>query len=572
MNKWQQLSEGDEIIEGASVPSPPSSSSVLSPPSKMKYNRNKHNNDINDQDFGELITINFSDDIPDTDNHNSDSKNNSSVCGATMNFINSIVGAGIIGIPYAIGQCGFFMGVIMLILIAYLINRSVIMLIECGLEKGKLDLEELCEHLLGIKGYYLSLTSMMMFAIGGMIAYLVIYGDTMPYVLNAILASYDVTVSRELVMCISATFIILPLCLMKNLESLEWTSSFSVISDIALALIVAIGAPAAAAQQGIKMESSQLAFARSTIFAGMGTISFAFVCQHNSFLVFRSLKEPTQKTWTKVAHGSLMVSFSICCTFGLAGYLNFLDQTRGNVLDNFSDSDRTISVARFFLAICMILTFPMECFVARHCLLSIMNKYYTSISTTTTTTNNNYSSEGSILKRVVDIFSSSSKSSSYTSKKLASEDTNDDNSRSIVMNTLHSKNDNIQTTEEKDENGMDNNENTFNILDSTPARIAVTVFLWASTLIVSIIANDLSIVLALTGCLAASFLGYIIPGLVYIKTYDCEFHQMINSIINNHTISFISIIKFGLPLFMIIFGLLSLVIGVTTVIFFDPNE
>jgi amino acid permease len=443
------------------------------------------------------------------------------------------------------------------------------MLIECGLEKGKLDLEELAEHLLGIRGYYLALSSMMMFAIGGMTAYLVIYGDTMPYVLNAILASYSLTVSREFVMCISATFIILPLCLMKNLESLEWTSSFSVFSDIALALIVAIGAPAAAAQQGIKMDISQLVFARSTIFAGMGTISFAFVCQHNSFLVFRSLREPTQKTWTKVAHGSLIVSFSICCTFGLAGYLNFLDKTKGNVLDNFSDTDKTISVARFFLAVCMILTYPMECFVARHCLLSIINKYYAS------TNQSNSLYEGSFLRRVVDILSSSSKSLSYTSKKLASEDLNEDNNysnnSSIVMNSLHSKNDNI--TEEKDDNGADSNyEITFSILDSTPARICVTVFLWGSTLLVSIIANDLSIVLALTGCLAASFLGYIIPGLVYIKTYENDFHHMINSIMNNNAISFISIMKFGLPIFMIIFGLLSLVIGVTTVLFFDPNE
>lgn len=58
----------------------------------------------------------------------------SSVYGASFNFINSIVGAGIIGIPYALKLCGFYTGIIMLILVAFLVNQSVIMLIECGLK------------------------------------------------------------------------------------------------------------------------------------------------------------------------------------------------------------------------------------------------------------------------------------------------------------------------------------------------------------------------------------------------------------------------------------------------------
>ena len=35
--------------------------------------------------------------------------------------------------------------------------------------------------------------------------------------------------------------------------------------------------------------------------------------------------------------------------------------------------------------------------------------------------------------------------------------------------------------------------------------------------------NDLGLVLSLTGAVAASVLGYILPGLIYIKTYDEEF-------------------------------------------------
>ena len=54
----------------------------------------------------------------------------SSMFGASFNFVNSIIGAGIIGIPYALKLCGFYVGVLMLILVAVLVDKSVIMLIE----------------------------------------------------------------------------------------------------------------------------------------------------------------------------------------------------------------------------------------------------------------------------------------------------------------------------------------------------------------------------------------------------------------------------------------------------------
>lgn len=58
-----------------------------------------------------------------------------------FNFVNSIVGAGIIGIPIAIKECGLFMGIFLLILVAYLVDQSVILLIDCGIQAKKTNFE-----------------------------------------------------------------------------------------------------------------------------------------------------------------------------------------------------------------------------------------------------------------------------------------------------------------------------------------------------------------------------------------------------------------------------------------------
>jgi sodium-coupled neutral amino acid transporter 11 len=53
----------------------------------------------------------------------------SSLIAASMNFTNSIVGAGIIGLPYAFLQAGFFSGLILLILLTILVDFTVNLLV-----------------------------------------------------------------------------------------------------------------------------------------------------------------------------------------------------------------------------------------------------------------------------------------------------------------------------------------------------------------------------------------------------------------------------------------------------------
>lgn len=47
----------------------------------------------------------------------------SGIFGASSNLVNSIVGAGIIGIPYALKQSGLVTGVLLLLLVAYLTGK-----------------------------------------------------------------------------------------------------------------------------------------------------------------------------------------------------------------------------------------------------------------------------------------------------------------------------------------------------------------------------------------------------------------------------------------------------------------
>jgi sodium-coupled neutral amino acid transporter 11 len=347
----------------------------------------------------------------------------------------------------------------MLLTVAILVDRSVIMLIEIGIKEQKYNFEDLALHLLGVHGYYVTLLFMFIFAYGAQIAYMVIIGDTIPIFLEN---SLGYSVNREIVMVTFATIIILPLCLLKNLSSLSKTSFVSILSDIFIVIIVVINSYSKAQKQDASQSLNGMVYININIFAGIGTMAFAFVCQHNSFLVYKSLKEPTIENWKFVAHFSITISFLISLTLGIFGYLAFKDKTNGDILTNFSSDNSLINFARFLLALCMTFVFPMECYVSRHCLLSLASN----IST----------------KSPTNIFSSLTKSPLHI---------NQDDPNAVFY---ISSNDHNQSEQETD----DSNQTAHFITDNLKRNV-FAFFLWLSSVSIAISDKNLGDVLSFTG-------------------------------------------------------------------------
>ncbi len=65
-------------------------------------------------------------------------KTKSGLLGASSNLVNSIVGAGIIGIPNAMVQSGIVVGLALLMLVAYLTDKSLRIIIEVACFHPKL--------------------------------------------------------------------------------------------------------------------------------------------------------------------------------------------------------------------------------------------------------------------------------------------------------------------------------------------------------------------------------------------------------------------------------------------------
>jgi sodium-coupled neutral amino acid transporter 11 len=229
-------------------------------------------------------------------------------------------------------------------------------------------------------------------AFGGMVAFCVIVGDTIPKVMDALFPSLSdmsflwLLTDRRAVMVLLILGISYPLSLYRdiakvttprllsnmhaNISQLAKASGFALISMSVIIVTVITQAFSVPAESKGQLRGSLII--HSGIFEAIGVISFAFVCHHNSLLIYGSLRKPTIDRFSRVTHYSTSISLVACLVMALSGYLTFGDKTLGNVLNNFPNDNLMVNIARLFFGLNMLTTLPLEAFVCRE----VMNEYW----------------------------------------------------------------------------------------------------------------------------------------------------------------------------------------------------
>jgi sodium-coupled neutral amino acid transporter 11 len=231
------------------------------------------------------------------------------------------------------------------------------------------------EHCFGRAGLITISLAQWVFAFGGMVAFGVIVGDTIPHVLVALWPTLsDVPVlgllaNRQVAIAVFVMGVSYPLTLYRDIAKLAKASTFALIGMIIIVATVLIqGFFVPAEDKG--SFSTPLLTVNGGIFQAIGVISFAFVCHHNSLLIYGSLKTPTIDNFSRVTHYSTGVSMLACLAMALAGFLTFGDRTLGNVLNNFPADNIMVNVARLAFGLNMLTTLPLEAFVCREVMLT----------------------------------------------------------------------------------------------------------------------------------------------------------------------------------------------------------
>jgi len=110
---------------------------------------------------------------------------------AFMNMANSIIGAGIIGQPYAFKQAGLLTGILLLIVLTVTVDWTIRLIVTNSKLSGANSFQATMEHCYGKSGLIAISVAQWAFAFGGMVAFCIIIGDTIPHVLAAVFPALE---------------------------------------------------------------------------------------------------------------------------------------------------------------------------------------------------------------------------------------------------------------------------------------------------------------------------------------------------------------------------------------------
>uniref|UniRef100_A0A8C6S8P2 Putative sodium-coupled neutral amino acid transporter 11 n=1 Tax=Neogobius melanostomus TaxID=47308 RepID=A0A8C6S8P2_9GOBI len=296
----------------------------------------------------------------------------SSINSASFNFINSIIGSGIIGLPYALNQAGLPFGLLLLIVVGFITDYTIILLIKGGNLSGTNSYQALVQSTFGLPGFLTLSALQFLYPFIAMISYNITTGDTLTKVFLRIpgVGPGHIFAERHFVILVITVVFTLPLSLYRNIERLGKVSFLSMVLTLTVLIVVIIRA--ATLGPAIPPTEHAWAFAKINAIQAVAVMSFAFICHHNSFLIYGSLQEQTLSNWSRVTHVSVGSALVFSAAFAVAGYATFTGYTLGDIFENYCRDDNLVTFGRFCFGLSIITTFPLECFVTREVLSNAM--------------------------------------------------------------------------------------------------------------------------------------------------------------------------------------------------------
>jgi sodium-coupled neutral amino acid transporter 11 len=216
----------------------------------------------------------------------------------------SVDSAGIVGLPFALQQSGFISGMILLIVLGGVTDWTIRLIVLNAKLAGQPTYIDIMQAAFGTTGRAACSFFQFTFAFGGMCAFCIILGDTLPSVLIALVPTswaetgfISFLLSRQVVIIFFTLSISYPLSLYRDIEKLSRASGLALVrlareidtddgliclcSMFVILMVVAIRGPAL--EPEYKGPSSDMwTFFEPGIPSAIGVISFAYVCHHNS--------------------------------------------------------------------------------------------------------------------------------------------------------------------------------------------------------------------------------------------------------------------------------------------------
>ncbi|MBN3309793.1 sodium-coupled neutral amino acid transporter 7 [Amia ocellicauda] len=294
-----------------------------------------------------------------------------SALAAVFIVVNAALGAGLLNFPAAFNTAGgVTSGIVLQMCMLVFIISGLVILAYCSQVSNETTYQEVVRAVCGRVPGVLCEVAIAVYTFGTCIAFLIIIGDQLDKLIGATVHESEGAVSsswytdRKFTIVLTSVLLILPLSIPKEIGFQKYASALSVIGTwyVTVVVIVKYIWPDNNVLPGYIPTSPS---SWTAVFNAMPTICFGFQCHVSSVPVYNSMKRREIKPWGGVVTAGMIICLFVYTGTGVCGFLSFGSSVSQDVLMSYPSDDVAVAIARAFIIVCVVTSYPILHFCGR---------------------------------------------------------------------------------------------------------------------------------------------------------------------------------------------------------------
>ena len=292
-----------------------------------------------------------------------------------FNVINTIVGAGILTLPFFTMKIGLVLSILLVISVGILNGFTLFILIKCKNMSFSCEYVEIANKALGMSWGYFCKFLIIVHNTGMQVIYILVFATTMTQTFSKLFPQ-ECSKSGAKFYCSNNFFIlctapfIVPFIFKRTTDKLKFASFLGVFAHMVFCIILYINF-FIKYNNGTLAKVSPFPEQDKLLLEGISLIPSVFVAYHchiNFFPIINSLHEPTDKKTLRVISVSLFFCILVYLSVALSGVFCFGKDTNENFLQSFDIKEIGVELyytVNISFGLAVLFVYPMVFFKAR---------------------------------------------------------------------------------------------------------------------------------------------------------------------------------------------------------------
>eukprot|EP00808_Paulinella_micropora_P014669 g78243.t1 len=308
-----------------------------------------------------------------------------SIRSSTFTLITSIIGAGVLGLPYAFKLTGLPVALFLTFGCCALSTFSVRVLVKACGYANVMSYQDLSYRGFGRPTARFTQGVMCANLFGTTIAYMTVVVQLAPKAVRLLTGHTGFFTLPWPVLLLIVVFLVTPLSFQKDLSILRYSSLLAFVCSFYLTVVIMMKFNKLGSKSFLLEVTSRKVLVGElslyNFFKACPIFIYAYTCHPNVLPVYFELKRPSQERITRVAGYALWTCSLLYMLIGMYVFITFEEKTAGNYLTNDFHGDIFILIGILGFSLSVLLAIPLFVHAARINLVFVMFGIYVNIWT-----------------------------------------------------------------------------------------------------------------------------------------------------------------------------------------------